>query len=100
MAIKMPRMFDTDRSNIHVIERDEMPTQRPFEHAPAYTPPPPPPLAKLPLHVSHEMLVAKEIFAELLNMKPDGRDRVMHMTADLLRLYAEKEGEHPEGSPV
>lgn len=101
MNIKMPRMFDADRSNIHVIERDEQPT-RPFEHAPAYIPPPAPPLAKLPSHITHEMIVAKEIFTELQGMKVEARDRVMHMVADLLRLYAEKEAkpEHPEGSPV
>ena len=101
MAIKMPRMFDTDRSNLHVIERDAEPT-RPFEHAPAYMPPPAPPLAKLPSHITHEMIVAKEIFSELHNMEAEARDRVMHMVSDYLRLYAEKEaaGEHPEGSPV
>lgn len=58
---------------------------------------------KLPDTVQHEMTVAKEIFVELLNVPPDARDRIMHMTADLLRLYAPVDAdarEVPEGSPV
>ena len=87
--------------------RDEIRTQ---PHVPGW-PPPQMPNAKsyptgpkIPDHVAHEMAVAKEIFVELLNVPPDARDRIMHMTADLLRLYAPPvEGEAqevPEGSPV
>ena len=87
-------------ATVYQLERDEMPTQRPFTHAPEM--PPSPPLAKLDAHILHEMIVAKEIFTELHNMDKEGRDRIMHMVSDYLRLYAEKEAaaEHPEGSPV
>lgn len=88
--------------------RDEIPSrpQTTMGWPPAHHGPKPsyPTGPKIPDHVSHEMTVAKEIFVELLNVPPDARDRIMHMTADLLRLYAPPvEGEAhevPEGSPV
>lgn len=69
--------------------RDEVPTQ---PHRPA----PVAPVPKLPAYVSYEMLVAKEIFAELQTLDQSGRDRIMHMVSDLLRLYAPVEAESEE----
>ena len=102
---KVSDMLKKDTAtNVYPLERDEMPT-RPFTHAPempAQAKQPDPPIATLDPQILHEMIVAKEIFTELHNMDKAGRDRIMHMVSDYLRLYAkeEAEAEHPQGSPV
>ena len=52
----------------------------------------------IPTEIRHEITVAQEIFAELLQVDPAGRDRIMHMVSDLLRLYAPVEAESEEGA--
>lgn len=110
MALKMPRMFDSDRTNLHVIERDAEPT-RPFEHAPEmprYAAPPPPIPKKraslLPEDVENELLVSQEMIEVLYPLDQNARDRIMKMIVDTLALYPKEKPEpkppHPEGSPV
>lgn len=81
--------------------RDQEPT-RPMRFAPPPQQFPPGNYGpRLPKGVSLEMVIAREIFAELLSVEPEARKRIVDQVDHLLKMYG-AEGEPPivEGAPV
>ena len=107
---KVSDMIRNAKDNVYPLERDELPTQRPFEHAPerAFAPPLPPVPKKrqslLPEDVENELIISQEMIEVLYPLEQEARDRIMKMTVDTLSLYPkqkpESAAEHPEGAPV
>lgn len=102
--IELPKIFGGKpmRDDNVTPLRDAEPT-RPQRFQPP--PAPPQPSAyhhdpKLPRSVYNEMLIAREIFTELLSVDPEARQRIVQQVEHLLKMYGKDDTTPPEGAPV
>lgn len=85
---------DTEPTRPHRFQHNPQPTPQQQFPSGTYGP-------RLPKAVSLELVIAREIFTELLSVEPEARKRIVDQVDHLLKMYG-TEGEMPtvEGAPV